>query len=71
MKPKTYNWLTDGFEKFKDDPEYILEGRILDITEQISIRLKELEWSQKDFAKAMNTSPAWVTKLLNGIYLWI
>ena len=66
MKPKYYNWLKESINKYKNDPEYILEGKILDITEQISIRLKELKWSQKDLARAMNTSPAWVTKLLNG-----
>jgi transcriptional regulator with XRE-family HTH domain len=59
-------WLKKGIDKYIDKEEYILEGKVLEITEQISKRLEELKWSNKDFAHKMKTSQAWITKLLNG-----
>lgn len=63
---KNITWLKSKIEKYSKNEAYILEGKILDITEQISIRLQELGWSKKDLAEKMNVSQALVTKLLNG-----
>lgn len=59
-------WLDEQVEKYKNDEEYILEGKILQLTEQISERLRILGWNKKILAEKLHTSQAWVTKLLNG-----
>lgn len=59
-------WIENEIKKFEDNEEYILEGKILDITEQIVERVNELNWNKKILAKKMNTSQAWITKMLNG-----
>lgn len=59
-------WIEKEIKKYEDNEEYILEGNILDITEQITTRINELSWSKKILAKKMNTSQAWITKMLNG-----
>ncbi|MGD9487584.1 MAG: helix-turn-helix domain-containing protein [Calditrichaceae bacterium] len=63
---KNKSWLKNKIEKHAKNDSYMLEGQILDITEQISIRLMELNWSKKDLAEKMNSSQAYITKLLNG-----
>jgi len=63
---KPNNWLKHKINKYANDETFILEGKILELAEQISIRLEELKWSKKDLAEKMSVSPAFVTKLLNG-----
>jgi len=63
---KNKSWLKNKIKKYQNTEEYIIEKQILEITEQISIRLKELKWTKKDLAKKMNVSQAFITKLLNG-----
>ncbi len=63
---KNKRWLKEKINKYQNTEEYILEKQILRITEQISIRLKELKWAKKDLASKMNVSQAFITKLLNG-----
>lgn len=59
-------WIEKEIKKYEDNEEYILEGKILDITEQVIARVNELSWNKKILAKKMNTSQAWITKMLNG-----
>lgn len=59
-------WIEKEIKKYENNEEYILEGNILDITEQITTRINELNWSKKILAEKMNASQAWITKMLNG-----
>ena len=59
-------WFTDKLEEFESDPEFILEGLLLEINEIILESLEKKGLSKKEFAEELNVSPAYVTKLLNG-----
>lgn len=59
-------WAQKHYEKFKNNPEYITEGMMLVITDQICGRMKELNISQTELGKRLgNKSQAYVSKLLN------
>jgi transcriptional regulator with XRE-family HTH domain len=60
------SWFKEKLEAFKDDLDFRLETLIYNITETISVRLKEKKLSRTKFANLMNISPPAVTKLLNG-----
>lgn len=64
MKQKT--WFEKILDTVKDSFEFRLETIILDITEQISKRMKERQINRTQLAKALNVSPAAVTKILKG-----
>lgn len=64
MKDKS--WLKKNIVKYSKSESYILEGKILDITEQISRGLIKKGLTKKDLADKLNSSQAYVTKLLNG-----
>ena len=53
-------------ERYKDDPEYLAEGVLIDITEQIASLLESAGMNRSEFAQKLNCSNAYVTKLLNG-----
>lgn len=59
-------WLKKEIEKYQNSEKFNLETKIINITERICERLKELGWSKKDLAKEMNSSQAWITKMLSG-----
>lgn len=63
---KSKSWLNDLINKYKDDDDYKLGKKIIDVTEQISIRLDELGISKKELAERLGKNPAFITKLLNG-----
>lgn len=63
---KPNSWLKNRITKFSHDEAFILEGKLLELSEQICIQLEDLNWSKKDLAQKMNVSQAFVTKLLNG-----
>jgi len=64
MKEKT--WFETMLDTVKDSFQFRLETIILDVTEQISKRMKEKHTNRTQLAKALNVSPAAVTKILNG-----
>ena len=64
MKERT--WFEKMLDMVKDSFEFRLETIILDITEQISKRMKERQINRTQLAKALDVSPAAVTKVLNG-----
>lgn len=64
MKEKT--WFGKMLDAVKDSFEFRLETIILDITEQISKRMKERQINRTQLAKALDVTPAAVTKILNG-----
>ena len=59
-------WYKTLLDKYKNDPEYIAEGKILDITEKIVARMEELCINRADLAARLNVSKAYITKLLRG-----
>jgi len=59
-------WFKTLHDKYQHDPEYIAEGKILDITEKIVARMEELCISRADLAARLNVSKAYITKLLRG-----
>jgi transcriptional regulator with XRE-family HTH domain len=64
MEPKDrFNKL---LEKYKDDKEFILDGLILRVSEDIAKLLTERNMSRTELAKKLGCSPAYVTKLLRG-----
>jgi transcriptional regulator with XRE-family HTH domain len=64
MKKKT--WFEKMLDTVKDSFEFRFETIILDITEQIAKRMKERQINRTQLAKALDVSPAAVTKILNG-----
>lgn len=59
-------WFQQYLDRYRDDPDYILEGVILDVTEQIVAAMQEQEISRSELAKRMGVSRAYITKLLRG-----
>ncbi|MCX5685189.1 MAG: helix-turn-helix transcriptional regulator, partial [Planctomycetota bacterium] len=59
-------WFHDMLVEFKDDPEFILEGVLLDTNEQLCIRMDELGITRAELAERLGVSRQYVTKLLNG-----
>ena len=53
-------------EQYKDDPEYILEGLLIDINEQLVGEMERKKFTRTQLAKQLNCSNAYITKLLNG-----
>jgi transcriptional regulator with XRE-family HTH domain len=53
-------------EKYKYHPQFILEGILIDITEQIVSLMEEKKMSRIKLAEKLKCSPAYITKLLRG-----
>lgn len=53
-------------EKFKDDPDYVAEGVLIDLLEQVVSEIDRRGWNQKQFAAALGCSDAYVSKILSG-----
>jgi len=62
----TEKWFNDKLSALKDDADFRLETIILDLTEQISARMKEQGMTRAKLAEVLSVTPAAVTKLLNG-----
>jgi len=62
----TEKWFNDKLAALKDDKDFRLETIILDLTEQISERMKEKGMTRAKLADVLGVTPAAVTKLLNG-----
>jgi transcriptional regulator with XRE-family HTH domain len=54
------------FASVRDSLPYKVDGAILAFTEQVDERVKALDLSRTDFASKLNTSPAYITKLMSG-----
>jgi transcriptional regulator with XRE-family HTH domain len=64
MEPKErFNKLLD---KYKNDPEYILQGIILRVSEKIAGLMQDRRMTRGQLAEKLGCSPAYVTKLLRG-----
>lgn len=64
MKDET--WLYDLLAERENDPDFLAEGLVLEVTEQISARMRELELRPTDLARRLGVSRAFVSQLLNG-----
>ena len=53
-------------DKYKDDPEYIAEGMLLDISEQFLGAMESQGINRSQLAEKLGCSNAYVTKLFNG-----
>lgn len=60
------SWFQHLNDKYKDDFVFKLEGKILELTEEICKAMKISGISKSDLARKMGTSPAAVSKLLQG-----
>jgi hypothetical protein len=62
----THNTVKGLFDSVRNTLPYKVERLILEFTEQLSERIKVLGLSRTGFASKLETSPAYVTKLLAG-----
>jgi transcriptional regulator with XRE-family HTH domain len=53
-------------DKYKNDPEYLLEGLMIDVTEQIVREMENNNISRTQLAQKLGCSNAYITKLLSG-----
>ena len=58
--------LRSRFEEWKDDPDYIYEGLVLDFTEQVVGKMIATNLRRSELAERLGTSRAYITKLLDG-----
>ncbi len=63
---KAHEWFSQRLEEYRDDPEFILEELILDVTEQICAAMEGQDISRSELAQRLGVSRAYITKLLNG-----
>lgn len=56
----------DLFKGLKRDPEYLTECGIVEFTENMARRMEELGVSRSELARRLDTSPAYITKILRG-----
>jgi len=59
-------WFYDLLADRKHDPAFLTEQVLIDVTEQISARLRELDMRSSDLAERLGVSRAYVSQLLNG-----
>jgi transcriptional regulator with XRE-family HTH domain len=60
------SWFTDLLDRYEDDPDFLTEQVLLDVTEQICVRLNELGLKPADLARRLGVSRAAVSQMLNG-----
>lgn len=60
------NWFKSRLNELQNDFDFRLEKIILDVTEKISIRMKQKKLSRVKFAEKLKVSPPAVTKILDG-----
>lgn len=56
----------DDLKRFENDPEFIVHSLLMKINEDICRRLFEMGISYSRFAKLLNVSKAYISKILNG-----
>lgn len=59
-------WFHELLKQREDAPDYLAEGVLLDITEQIAVRLRDLQMSAADLAKRLGVSRAYISQIMNG-----
>lgn len=66
MKMGAQNWFKKKLDAIKNEFDFRFESLILDITEKISIKMKQKGINRVKLAQSLNVSPPAVTKILNG-----
>jgi transcriptional regulator with XRE-family HTH domain len=61
-------WFTELFERYQNDPEYVIEELKLALAEGIEESMERKGLTRSEFARRLGTSPAYVTKLLRGTF---
>lgn len=59
-------WFQQYLDRYRDDPEYVLEGVVLDLTDQIAVAMQEQGVSRAELAERLGVSRAYITKVLGG-----
>jgi transcriptional regulator with XRE-family HTH domain len=59
-------WFKQLLEEGQNDPDYLTEEVLLDVTEQIYRRMQEAGLRPSDVAERLGVSRAFVSQLLNG-----
>lgn len=57
---------TDLFRQAEKSDEYLIEGTILEFTEDMARAMDERGINRSDLARRMDSSPAYITKILRG-----
>ncbi len=65
---KLYGWAKDFHDEYKNDPEYITTGIVIEIIDNLAAKMEEEGISKAEFARRLGKGRAYVTKLLRGYY---
>jgi transcriptional regulator with XRE-family HTH domain len=65
---KEAHWFTELFERYKHDPEYVIEELKLALSEGVEDIMAQQGLTRSELARRLGTSPAYVTKLLRGTF---
>jgi transcriptional regulator with XRE-family HTH domain len=63
---KSLQRLQSRFDEWRNDPDFLYEGLVLDITEQVVDAMIRSNVRRSELAERLGTSRAYVTKLLDG-----
>ncbi|HEX2999294.1 MAG TPA: helix-turn-helix transcriptional regulator [Armatimonadota bacterium] len=58
--------ITALYEGVEDDPDYLTAAFVIDITEEICRRMDEAGLTQREVARRLGTSQAYIAKVLNN-----
>ena len=58
--------LERAIREYEKDPDFVLEGMLWDINDQIARAMKEQNINRAELARRLDTSRSYVTKLLRG-----
>ncbi len=60
------DWFSEALEKSRHTEEFQLESLLYTLTEEFHRRMKELGMTQRELARKLNVTDAYVSKLLSG-----
>jgi transcriptional regulator with XRE-family HTH domain len=59
-------WFEEQVKELEDDPGFLTEQLLLDVTEQLYVRMEEAGLRSSDLAERLGVSRAYITQLFNG-----
>jgi len=65
---KFYGWAKKYYQKYKNDPDFITSGIVIEVLDNLYKRMEEKGINKAELAKRLGKSKAYVTKLLQGDY---
>jgi ribosome-binding protein aMBF1 (putative translation factor) len=60
------DWFASKVEELKDDPVFVLEGVLYELTERIVEEMEKQGVSRSDLARKMGKKPSFITRVLRG-----